>query len=98
MTVRRVDDTILLEAVCDVEDAEILLRHVQGGAALIDWSGCAHLHTACLQVILAAGVPVGGTPANAALAGWVGPLLHRAATPGGLAPSRGPDAPSPAEA
>jgi hypothetical protein len=76
MTIRRTDDTVLLEDVCVVEDAEILMQELQAGAAAIDWSGCSHLHTACLQVILAAGVPIRGSPANAALARWLAPLLQ----------------------
>jgi hypothetical protein len=79
MTIRRADDTIMLEDVCPVEDAETLLGQVQNGAALLDWSGCTHLHTACLQVILVAGLPVRGTPANPALALWAPALLATAA-------------------
>jgi hypothetical protein len=81
MTIRRVDDTVLLEEVCDVEDAETLLQQLQGGGAMpvatqVDWSACTHLHTACLQVLLAARLPVRGTPANPSIARWVAPLLH----------------------
>nr|WP_321984557.1 hypothetical protein [uncultured Lichenicoccus sp.] len=75
MTVRRVEEHILLDDVCAVEDAEILLQELQAGAALIDWSTCTHLHTSCLQVILAAGVAVSGTPLNKSLAEWIAPLL-----------------------
>ena len=81
MTIRRADDAILLEDVCAVEDAEILMQQLLDGATLIDWSGCTHLHTACLQVILAAGLPIHGTPANPALARWLAPILHPGATP-----------------
>jgi hypothetical protein len=76
MTIRRADDTIMLEDVCPVEDAETLMQELQVGATSIDWSGCSHLHTACLQVLLAAQIPVHGTPANPALARWVTPILH----------------------
>jgi len=81
MTVHCADDTILLQDVCAVEDAETLLNHVQAGATLIDWSGCTHLHTACLQVMLAAGIAVRGRPANPALARWASALLPAAAAP-----------------
>ncbi len=74
MTIRRTDDVVRLEAVCPVEDAELLLGHLQEGAARIDWSDCTHLHTACLQVILAAGLAPCGSPANPALARWLTPL------------------------
>lgn len=76
MTIRRVDDTILLEDVCAVEDAEILMQQMEAGAALIDWSGCTHLHTACLQLLLTAGLPIHGIPASPLLARWVSPLLQ----------------------
>jgi hypothetical protein len=69
--IERAGDTIMLRGPCPVEDAETLLTMLQDGAAGIDWSGCTLLHTACLQVLLAAGVPVTGTPAEAGLAKWV---------------------------
>jgi hypothetical protein len=81
MTIRRDDDTVVLENVCPVDDAEVLMQELLDGAALIDWSGCTHLHTACLQVILAAGTPLRGSPASPSLVRWVAPLLHSAATP-----------------
>jgi hypothetical protein len=78
MTIRRDHDTVVLEGQCDVEDAEVLVQHLQAGATLIDWAGCTHLHTACLQVLLAARLPVHGTPPSASLARWVAPLLQAA--------------------
>jgi hypothetical protein len=81
MTIRRADNVVLLEDVCPVDDAEILMRHLQSGASVIDWGGCAHLHAACLQVILAARLPVRGATANAALLRWVQPLLPSGALP-----------------
>jgi hypothetical protein len=56
MTVR-VDNegVIILAGDCPVEDAETLLEHLQGGRdAPVDWSGCTALHTAVLQVLMAA--------------------------------------------
>jgi hypothetical protein len=79
MTIGRDGDTVLLEDVCAVDDAEALMGHLQAGATRIDWSGCTHLHTACLQVVLAARVPIHGTPANPLLARWLGPLLDTGA-------------------
>jgi hypothetical protein len=78
MTVRRADDTIVLEDVCPVEDAETLLNQLQAGASLVDWSGCTHLHTACLQVMLVAGLKVVGQPANPTLARFAPALLAAA--------------------
>jgi hypothetical protein len=56
VSVRRGDDgTIILEADCPVEDAEPLLRLLEATpAAPVDWSRCGQLHTAVLQVVLAA--------------------------------------------
>ena len=57
MSVRREDDgtTIVLDGHCPVEEAEPLLQFLQASpAACLDWRQCTHLHTAVLQVILAA--------------------------------------------
>jgi hypothetical protein len=56
VSVRRHDNgTILLEGDCPVEDAEPLLRLLQADpAAPLDWSACGYLHTAVMQVIVAA--------------------------------------------
>jgi hypothetical protein len=82
MTIRRADEVIFLEGVCPVEDAEVLIEQLQAGAALIDWSGCTHLHAACFQLLLLARLPVRGTPANPALARWLAPILHPVAIDG----------------
>jgi hypothetical protein len=79
MTIRRVDQTIFLDGVCAVEDAELLIQRLQEGATAIDWSACGHLHAACLQVLLAARLPLLGTPANPELARWLAPILRRCA-------------------
>jgi len=76
MTVRRAGGTIFLEGVCAVEDAEILLQHLQAGADLIDWCGCTHLHAACFQMLLVASLPMKGPPANPEVARWLEPILH----------------------
>jgi hypothetical protein len=56
VTVRRDDDgRIVLEGICPVEDAESLLQLLQSAPrATCDWTTCNHLHTAVVQVILAA--------------------------------------------
>ncbi len=73
--IERQGDIIRLEGVCSVEDAEALLRQIQQGAVALEWGGCTSLHTACLQVILAAGIGLQGTPADDKLARWLAPLL-----------------------
>jgi len=81
MPIRRDEDTIYLEGVCAVEDAEVLLQQLQSGATAIDWSGCLHLHAACFQVLTAARLPLRGIPENSEIARWLAPLLHPIAMP-----------------
>ena len=76
MPIRCVDDTVFLEGVCAVEDAEMLLQYLQAGADLIDWCGCTHLHAACFQMVLVARLPVRGPPANPEIERWLAPFLH----------------------
>ena len=80
MTIRRIDDVILLQDICAVEDAELLMQELEAGAACLNWSGCTHLHTACLQVVMASGLPITGTPATPEIVRWVVPLLHPCST------------------
>ena len=56
MSVRRQDDgSVVLDGNCPVEEAEALLQMLQATpAAPLDWTQCSHLHTAVLQVVLAA--------------------------------------------
>ena len=56
MSVRRHENgTIVLEGDCPVEDAETLLQMLQATPGVpLDWTQCSQLHTAVLQVILAA--------------------------------------------
>jgi hypothetical protein len=65
MTVRLVDDAIVLEGVCPVEDAEPLQRLLlQHRGAAVDWRVCDAAHTAVLQVLLVAKPSIKG-PARA---------------------------------
>ena len=46
---------IILAGECPVEDAETLLEHLQARRdGPVDWSGCTALHTAVLQILMAA--------------------------------------------
>jgi hypothetical protein len=89
---------ILLEDICAVEDAEILLQELLTGAAQVDWSGCTHLHTACLQVLLAARPPVRGTPANPEIARWLAAIVVPVPSPLLSAFAAAPDTACPMEA
>lgn len=73
--IRRDEDCVYLTGICGVEEAETLRELIQAGARRIDWTGCARLHTSCLQVLLAASLPVCGTPELAGLTQFIAPLL-----------------------
>jgi hypothetical protein len=63
---------IVLDGVCPVEDAEPLLQMVQKTpAARLDWTRCTHLHTAVLQVILAARIAPAGPCGDPWVEQWV---------------------------
>ena len=74
MTVRRqTDGTIVLEATCPVEDAEPLLQLLQATPeARCDWSKCTHLHSAVVQVLLAARPGLIGPCADPWIERWLG--------------------------
>lgn len=98
MTIRRDQDAIWLEDVCPVEDAEILMQELLAGATHVDWSGCTHLHTACLQVLLAARPQLRGVPANPALVRWLTAIIVPVASPVPPAFAAAPDTTCPMEA
>jgi hypothetical protein len=72
VTVRRSDyGTLVLEGVCPVEDAEVLLQLLQTGPAVaLDWTKCRQMHTAVLQVILASGIIPQGPCGDALVRQW----------------------------
>ena len=70
--IRRQGGLLALEDNCDVEEAEALLEAVLGGGVEgLDMSRCRRLHTAVLQLILAARVPVVAPPPDPPLAALV---------------------------
>jgi len=55
-----------------VEEAEALLEWLQNKpAAKVDLAACSHLHTANLQVLMAAKIKVIGWPDDPDLRGWL---------------------------
>jgi len=59
------DGLILLQGACPLEDAEVLVRRLSDDpAANVDWSGCAQVHTAVVQVLMAARPRIVGCPTN----------------------------------
>jgi hypothetical protein len=77
VTVRRSDyGTLVLEGVCPVEDAEVLLQLLQTGPTVaLDWTKCCQMHTAVLQVILALGIVPQGPCGDALVRQWLAPKL-----------------------
>jgi len=80
MTVRVADDgAIVLEGVCPAEDAEALAGFLLlDPAASVDWRGCDNVHTAVVQVLLAARPAMLGPPRSSFLRDWVAPVLSGA--------------------
>jgi hypothetical protein len=80
LTVKLVDnDSIELAGTCPSEDAEVLFQYLlQGRSANVDWSGCERAHTAVIQVLLASGCHVTGSPAGGFLNAYIQPALRRA--------------------
>ena len=74
MTIRHDDSgVIVLEGECPVEDAEPLLERLQAHPdATVDWSACTRLHTAVIQVLMAAEVRVRGPCGDAFVRDWHG--------------------------
>ena len=77
MTVHLAEDgTIVLVGHCPVEDAEELTRLLLlEPSATVDWRACDALHTAVVQVLLAARPPLRGPPRDVSLAQWIEPAL-----------------------
>ena len=84
MTVRlNSDGVIVLAGACPVEDAETLLEHLQARReGPVDWSGCTALHTAVLQVLMAARPKLLGECGDGFLRTWaaIAPGAGTAAT------------------
>ena len=75
MTVRRRDDgTIVLDGDCGAEDAEPLLQSLLANPAVaVDWTACRHLHTAVVQIILAAAPALVGPCGDRWVGEWIVP-------------------------
>jgi hypothetical protein len=80
MTIRRADDgTIWLEDDCPAEDADLLLQYLLERAETpMDWSLCRNVHTAVVQVLLAAHRLPAGVPKGTFLKEMICPALGRA--------------------
>jgi len=69
-------NTVTAGESCTVEDALPLLEFLQSHrGAKVDLGPCTHLHTAVLQVLLAAKPKIAGLPKEAFLARWLAQAL-----------------------
>ena len=75
------EGVIVLDGECPVEDAEALLQLLQAQPrGPVDWSACTRLHTAVLQLLMAAAPRMQGECGDAFVARWCGvqPSAHPA--------------------
>ncbi|WP_294642712.1 hypothetical protein [uncultured Aureimonas sp.] len=71
-----VESTVRMEGACGVEDAPALGEWLEAVARpTADLKDSTHLHTAIVQALAEAAVPVSVAPADPFLARWVAPLL-----------------------
>jgi hypothetical protein len=73
MSLRRdADGTIVLHGSCPVDEAELLHRMmISDPTAQVDWTQCNHLHSAILQLILAARPPLAGPCGDPFVDRWI---------------------------
>lgn len=79
MTVLADDEVIVLRGRCGVEDAEPLLEALCQQSRPVDLGECEQLHTALVQVLLAARARIVGDSAPL-LPDWLGRILGTAET------------------
>jgi len=74
-------DTIVMKGVCAIEDVDELMKYLQEHPhARVDLTGCEHMHTALLQLLMHHRVSVLGNSYSPFIWKWVTPML---AAPGG---------------
>jgi hypothetical protein len=81
MTVRMIDQGVIeLTGRCGADEAEVLQHQLLAApGAVVEWTRCEHLHSAVIQVLLAAGRLMQGTPNTVFLADFIAPILTRSA-------------------
>lgn len=73
MTVRLHDGAIVIEGASPVDDAETLLEQLQAHPGLpVDCARCASMHTAVLQVLMAAAPTIKGACGDDLVRRWSG--------------------------
>ena len=77
MTIEFSDGALVCAGTLPVDDAEYLLQIVAERPGVpADLSACEHVHSACLQVLMAARVAVRAWPQASALAAWLRAALE----------------------
>ena len=79
MTVQATSNGVIeLSGRCGADDAEVLQRLLLAApGSTVEWSGCEHLHSAVIQVLLVGGPRMQGTPKNSFLTAHIAPILGR---------------------
>lgn len=77
MPLRFTKTMVKFEGICGPEETPELVEWLQGRTRRpgVDLSRCSHLHTALLQALLSARVPLDKPPLEPFLAQWVTPLF-----------------------
>ncbi|PXA84767.1 hypothetical protein DMC47_39060 [Nostoc sp. 3335mG] len=87
MTIRVDQGVIFLEGRCRIEEAETLLGHLlEDGDRPVDLSGCEALHSAVVQILMAAKPVISRRPIDSFLCAHILPLLETERSPSGPAP------------
>jgi len=77
MSIEFKNDCIYFSATVEVEQAEPVLAWLQENACCgVDFSHCAHIHPAVIQVLLSAGLPALRWPENKQLAMWLKSVMQ----------------------
>ena len=81
MTVQATSKGVIeLSGRCGADDAEVLQRLLLAApGSTVEWSGCEHLHSAVIQVLLVGGPRMRGAPKSAFLTAHIAPILGRSA-------------------
>jgi anti-anti-sigma regulatory factor len=78
MSMETTNGVLVCAGTLSVEDAEALQQLLLANPeAALDLAACTHLHSACLQVLMAADARVAAWPAKPALALWLHSSLNQ---------------------
>ena len=78
MSMETTNGVLVCAGTLSVEDAEALQQLLLATpGATLDLAACTHLHSACLQVLMAANALVAAWPAQAGLALWLQSALKQ---------------------